>query len=92
VPPVPTVCFTAHLARQVPAATLEVRGATVREVLEAVFGSSPRLRSYLLDEQGRLRKHVGIWVDAVPIRDRVRLADPVTPTSRLHVLQLLSGG
>lgn len=87
-----TVTFTAHLARQVPAATLEVPGTTVRQVLEGVFVTSPRLRTYLLDEQGRLRKHVGIWVDSVPISDRIGLGDPVTATSRLHVLQLLSGG
>lgn len=86
------VTFTSHLSRSVPAPTVEAPGATVREVLEAIFRSSPHLRSYLLDEQGRLRKHVGIWVDAVPVRDRVRLADPVGETSRLHVLQLLSGG
>lgn len=87
-----SVTFTSHLARQVPAATLEASGATVREVLEQVFASSPRLRSYLLDEQGRLRRHVGVWVDGAPIADRVALADPVAPSSRLHVLQLLSGG
>ncbi len=87
-----SVTFTSHLARAVPTPTVEAPGSTVREVLESIFRSSPRLRSYLLDEQGRLRKHVGIWVDAVPVRDRVRLADPVGETSRLHVLQLLSGG
>ena len=86
------VSFTSHLARQLPAATLEAPGATVREVLDSIFASSPQLRAYLLDEQGRLRKHVGIWVDFVPVADRIGLADPVTATSRLHVLQLLSGG
>jgi molybdopterin synthase sulfur carrier subunit len=89
---VPIVRFTSHLARHVPAATLEVPGTTVREVLDTIFASSPRLRGYLLDEQGRLRKHVGIWVDAVPIVDRIAQSDPVAPTSRLHILQLLSGG
>jgi hypothetical protein len=89
---VAVVSFTSHLARQVPAATLEAPGGTVREVLESIFAACPQLRAYLLDEQGRLRKHVGIWVDSVPITDRVALADPVAPTSRLHVLQLLSGG
>jgi hypothetical protein len=87
-----SVSVTTHLARLVPTPTVEAAGATVREVLDAIFAESPRLRSYLLDDQGRLRKHVGIWVDAVPVRDRVRLDDPVQPTSRLHVLQLLSGG
>lgn len=86
------VSFTSHLARQVPAATLEAPGTTVREVLESIFASSPQLRAYLLDEQGRLRKHVGIWLDSVPVADRIALSDPVTATSRLHVLQLLSGG
>jgi hypothetical protein len=65
-----------------------VTGATVREVLEHVFSTQPQVRSYVLDEQGDLRKHVFIFVDG----RRVRLADPVRESSEIHVLQALTGG
>ncbi len=87
-----TVSFTRNLARHVDCPEAVSPGATVREVLDGVFASNPRLRGYVLDEQGRLRKHVGVWVDGQPVADRIGLADPVGPSSRLHVLQLLSGG
>ncbi len=66
-----SVTFTSHLARAAPAPTVEAAGATLREVLDAIFRSSRRLHSSLPDEQGRLREHVGIRVDVLPVRDRV---------------------
>jgi hypothetical protein len=46
----------------------------------------------VLDEQAALRKHMGIIVDGVVLRDRERLSDPVGPDSRIYVMQALSGG
>jgi hypothetical protein len=46
----------------------------------------------VLDEQGRVRKHVNIFADGVMVADRVALSDPVAPTSEIYVLQALSGG
>ena len=88
----PTVRFTATLARHRPAGALEAEGATVAEVLDAALGDDPLLRGYVLDEQGRLRKHVNIFVDGAMVADRLRLSDPVTPGSEIYVLQALSGG
>ena len=38
------------------------------EALSRVFRDSPGLRSYVLDDQGRLRTHVVIYVDGRPVR------------------------
>jgi hypothetical protein len=46
----------------------------------------------VLDDQGRLRRHVHVFVDGVLVADRERLSDPVGPASELHVMQALSGG
>jgi hypothetical protein len=89
---VPRVCFTQNLERHVTTAAADVRGGTVREALEGVFRSNPRLRSYVLDDQGRLRRHVMVFVDGDQVRDRDRLSDAVGPTSELFVMQALSGG
>ncbi len=86
------VTFTAALERHLAAPPRTVSAATVREALEAVFRGNPRLRGYVLDDQGRLRKHVVIFVDGEPVVDRAGLGDPVGPAARLFVMQALSGG
>jgi sulfur-carrier protein len=88
----PTVHFTANLTRHVSCPTVHVDGATVAEVLEAVFEQNPRLRSYVLDEQGAVRKHMNVFVDGQQVRDRERLGDPVSAASEVYVMQALSGG
>jgi sulfur-carrier protein len=84
--------FTTHLARHRPAPMIEAEGATVAEVLALGMAGDALLRGYVLDEQGRLRKHVNIYVDGQVIRDRVTLSDPVGPGAEIYVLQALSGG
>jgi hypothetical protein len=64
----------------------------VREVLDRVFADNPRLRGYVVDERGVLRKHMSIFVDGAQIVDRERLSDPVGPATELYVMQALSGG
>ena len=86
------VIFTAQLARHVAAPTCEVAGTSVREALDAVFAEHRALRSYVLDEQGHLRKHVVVFVDGIRVRDHETLAHAVRSESEIHVLQALSGG
>ena len=87
-----TVVFTPNLKRHVEAPTEEVAGATVRAVLDAVFAHNPKLRGYVLDDQGGLRRHMSVFVDGQQIDDRDQLSDPVRPTSEVYVMQALSGG
>lgn len=87
-----TVSFTPNLARHVECERRTVDGATVREVLDRVFADNPRLRGYVVDEQGALRYHMLVFVDGEQITDRAKLSDLVTPTSELYVMQSLSGG
>lgn len=88
----PRVRFTQNLERHVSAPAADVAGATVREALESVFRDNPRLRSYVLDDQGRLRRHVMVFVDGDQVHDRDRLSDAVSDASELFVMQALSGG
>ena len=88
----PEVTFTRTLLRHVPAPPAAVEGATVRAALEAVFRANPRLRGYVLDDQGRLRRHVAVFVDGELVLDRDGLTDPVRPDGKVFVLQALSGG
>ncbi len=86
------VTFTSNLQRHVACPAVEAPGATVREVLDKVFADNDVLRGYVLDEQGSLRKHMGIIVDGGVLADRSGLTDKVDPASRIFVLQALSGG
>ena len=52
----------------------------------------PQARSYVLDDQRALRRHMTIFVDGRAIRDRAGLADRVAENSTIHVFQALSGG
>ena len=88
----PQLKFTQHIQRRLAAPTMDVSGSTVREALDHAFRDQPQLRSYVLDDQGRLRKHVVIFVDGQLIEDRGELSDKVAETSELLVMQALSGG
>jgi hypothetical protein len=89
---VPHLKFTQHLQQRLDAPPMEVPGATVREALDHAFSKNPQLRHYVLDDQGRLRKHVTIFVDGRMVADRGGLSDSVGESSELFVMQALSGG
>ena len=86
------IVFTANVQRHVACPQADAAGRTVREVLENAFAENPEARSYVLDDQSALRKHMAVFVDGKRIRDRVGLSDAVTETSTIHVFQALSGG
>lgn len=90
-----TVAFTPNLRRHLTDSYCpEVRVAadTVAGALEAVFRDNPRLRGYVLDEQGRLRQHVAVFVGGELIEDRLSLSDAIGADQDIFVMQALSGG
>jgi sulfur-carrier protein len=86
------VHFTPNLARhtQCPAMTLEPE--TVAELFDRYFEQWPQVRSFVLDDQGEVRKHVKVLVDGRNLCDRQRLSDTLAADSEVHVFQALSGG
>ena len=88
----PSVQFTSHLRKVAPAGTITVGGDTLRLALDEVFAQHPKVKSYLLDDQERLRKHVVIFVDGTRISGGSDLKVSVSPTAQIFVLQALSGG
>ena len=88
----PQVVFTSNLQRHVDCPEAVVGGQTVSEALEAVFADNETLRGYVLDDQGRLRTHMVVFVDNAPVKDRSDLTDEVSQTSEIYVMQALSGG
>jgi sulfur-carrier protein len=86
------VHFTSNLRRHVDCPTVAAAGATVRQILDQAFAQNPRLGTYVLDDQGHVRKHMRILVDGRAITDLEKQSDSVTPTSDVWIMQALSGG
>ena len=86
------IVFTPQLRRFTETPEVDAPVATLRAALEAAFGVNPRLRGYVLDDQGHLRANVVVFIDGQRSADRVLLNDELRPDSRVHVLQALSGG
>lgn len=84
--------FTQQLKRFTDVPEIDTSAVVLRDALEAAFERNPRLRGYILDEQGHLRANVAIFIDGRRIQDHVSLDDPLTATSSVHILQALSGG
>ena len=82
------IIFTQQLARFLPVPTLETQAATLRAALDGAFAANPRLGAYVLDEQGRLRANVVVFIDG----QRSELDTPLRSDSKIYVLQALSGG
>jgi hypothetical protein len=87
-----TIHFTPNLARHVECPALSARGSTVREALDSAFAQNPKVRDFVLDEHGVLRKHMTLFLDGEQIADREKLSDPVRDGAEIWVMQALSGG
>jgi hypothetical protein len=77
------VRFTSWLHEHAPAAAVNAAGGTVGEALSAVFTDAPQLRGYVLDDQGRLRKHVCIFADGERLKHDAALAHRIGPQAQL---------
>lgn len=86
------VHFTPQLRRFTETPEVDSAAPTLRGALEDAFACNPRLRGYVLDDQGHVRPNVVIYIDGRRSSDRTELAETLAPDSRVHVLQALSGG
>ena len=84
--------FTQQLGRFMSVPQVETRADDLRGALDAAFADHPRLRGYVLDEQGHLRDNVVIFIDGQRTGERKILNDALAPLSKVYILQALSGG
>ena len=68
---------------------VEAEGATLAELLEDLDRRHPGLRFRVVDEQGRLRPHVNVFLDRRATRD---LDSPLASGVEVAILGALSGG
>lgn len=86
------IVFTQQLRRFTETPEVDAPALTLRAALDVAFAENPRLRGYVLDDQGHLRGNVVAFVDGRRCTERVKLDDALQPDSRVHVMQALSGG
>jgi molybdopterin converting factor small subunit len=63
-------------------------GATVAELLRALERAQPGVCGWILDERGRIRRHINVFVNGESGREDT----PVAPDDRIDVLPAISGG
>ena len=74
------------------AAEAKADGATVGEVLEALYGQHGDLRERLAGEDGELRRFVNVYLQGEDIRFLDGLATPVADGDELTILPAVAGG
>ena len=67
---------------------LRLDGATVVEVLRALEQEHPDVEGWILDERGKIREHINVFVNREYGTEETALG----PEDRVHVLPAISGG
>ena len=65
-----------------------VEGATIGEVLSELERAQPALGGWILDERGRIRRHINVFVNGEPGEAETALG----ADDRVDVLPAISGG
>lgn len=81
--PTPLRSYTAE------ASVVDAGGDTIGAVLDDLDQQFPGLRFRVIDEQGRLRQHMKIFLNRDVVDD---LATPVAEADEVALMQALSGG
>ena len=90
----PFVRFTNHLRKFFPALHNgePISADTVAALIQTLEQQHPGFAGYIVDERGRLRQHVNIFVGQSLIHDRETLQDPLRADDEVYIMQALSGG
>ena len=71
---------------------VQVDGATVGEVLDALEAAHPGFKERLLDEQGGLRRFVNVFVADDDVRYLDGLGTPVPDGETVSIIPAVAGG
>ena len=74
------------------ASTVEVEAATVGEALTSLEQAHPGVSERLLDDSGKLRRFVNVFVDDEDVRFAQGLDTPLQPGSTVSIIPAVAGG
>jgi len=67
-------------------------GASVQETLQALIAAYPAIGPHLFDSQGRLRRHINLFVNSENIRSLNELETALSAEDVLKILPSVTGG
>jgi molybdopterin converting factor small subunit len=68
---------------------VDAAGSTMSELLDDLDRRFPGIRFRMVDEQGRLRQHMKLWIGQDAVTD---LSTSVSGSDDVTIMQALSGG
>lgn len=74
------------------ASTVDVEAATVGEALAALESAHPGVAERLLDDEGKLRRFVNVFVDDEDVRFAQGLETPVAEGATVSIIPAVAGG
>lgn len=69
-----------------------VAGSTALQAVRAAADLFPALQSHVFDPQGRLRRHINVFVNETNIRDLQGLETVVSDSDVIRIFPAISGG
>ena len=72
--------------------SLEIEGASIRGVVDALVAQHPALKSQLLTDDGDLNRFVNVYVNGQDVRYLAGLDTPVAPADEVRLLPAMAGG
>jgi molybdopterin synthase sulfur carrier subunit len=66
----------------------ELDGASVADLLQALEHAQPALAGWILDERGRIRRHINVFVNG----EQEREDSPVGAGDEVDIIPAISGG
>jgi MoaD family protein len=72
--------------------TIEVKGGTVAEAMEALVAQHPEVRRHLYTEEGKLRAFVNLYVNDEDIRYLQKEATAVKDGDSISIVPSIAGG
>lgn len=67
-------------------------GATLADVLESLEGAYPGIRARVLDDAGKLRRFVNVYVGEEDVRFASGLSTPTPDGAQVSVIPAVAGG
>ena len=71
--------------------SVELAGATVAEVMNALARTHPKMKPYLFDEKGALQRFVNVYLNDEDIRYMKRDGTPVADGDIITIVQAVAG-
>jgi molybdopterin converting factor small subunit len=73
-------------------ATLDIPGATVSDVFAGLVATYPAVAGQLRDSEGRILRHVNVFVNGDDIRDLDGESTPLNDRDEVQVIPAMAGG